>query len=110
MKYIIDLKIGDKVWEVNGLLIYEKKVTKLSEEEVQITGRGIYKIDADTSNTSDRIVGYNTLCLTLEDACIVAKVNAFEKIKQHIKTIKETGSAIDAIGLRIDELNNLQYE
>ena len=110
MKYLIDLKIGDIVWEVSGLTVVKTTVILLDCNQIQ-TERCTFNKDSNPS-ISDRAIGKynNMLCLTLEDACNLAKVNAFTKIKEHIKIIKEKGRAIEAIGLRINELNDLKYE
>lgn len=110
MKYIADLKIGDTVWEVIGLNIVKTTILSLDCNEIY-ANKHVFDKDTDP-NISDRAIGKynNILCLTLEDACNLAKVNAFEKIKEHIKTINEKGKAIEAIGLRINELNDFKYE
>jgi hypothetical protein len=111
MKYLIDLKIYDTVWIVQGLNIFDQKIDKLSTTVIYINNGTEYNIEENTSHIAHRIIGKNSdLCLTLEDACLMAKINAFGKIKKHIKIIKEKGGAIDAIGLRINELDDLQHE
>jgi hypothetical protein len=110
MKYLIDLKIGDKVWEVYNDFVYEKKILRLSELEIKITNGTTFPMEPNISHIADRLIAKSgsTLCLTLEDACIVAKLNCFVEIKEHIKVIAERGKLIDQINNRIDELNNLQ--
>ena len=107
MKTIADLKINDKIWIVDTYSnIYEHYISELTKKYIETTST---TFDTPKDKGGDRIQKSNqVLCLTNEDAIILALVFCFDKINEHIETLQKTGNAIEAIGLRINELNDMK--
>lgn len=110
MKTIKDLKIGDIVWKVDNTnsLIDETIIESLSKKLIE-TSKSDYVIPKDSINL-DRIKNhYNTtLCITYLDAVDLATTICTEKIKEHSQVLIQESAAIETIGLRIHELNDIK--
>lgn len=110
MKTIKDLKLGDIAWKVDNIssLIDETVIESLSKKLIK-TSRSNYEIPKDSIN-SDRIKNrYNTtLCITYLDAVDLATTICTEKIKEYSTILVQKSAAIEAIALRIHELNDIK--
>lgn len=107
MKTIKDLKIGDIIWKVDSYAdITEDIIEELTKNKI-ITSINNYPVK---DRLVDRLTNqYNsTLCTTYLDAVDLATTICLAKIKEHTDEVTKRLSAIQAVGSRIHELNDIK--
>jgi hypothetical protein len=110
MKTIKDLKIGDLVWSIDHYgNIVEDLVNELNKKHIVLGQSHEFNIPKDNTNL-DRLDGkyHEVLCITYLDAVDLATTICLAKIKEHSDLISKEFEAIQKLGSRIHELNDIK--